>query len=572
MNTIKLTLVGCFLAVTGAALAQSTDLRLTHAEGELRATLPDGALYWTYRFGDGAPPGSVRPVGQYIELADGAVLSADGQMLRRRPALLQNNVGTMDATGSRAAAWDSPVLLVSPPAGHALRHFFDAAGNAWVIVPVTTSSCLKVRQSIGHTGSWGSTVTVPVGTSDIFSPQIAVDLSDRITVVFRSGYYGLRYVRYTPGTGWGPCQQFYSTGTFFQVIEMGTDAPGNVAVIFDAGAARCIVYNAASGVWEAAYQVSPSGYSIMLPTVLHNAAVDVMYLVYRVVSGGPVGLYAHRWNSATRTWGPAEFLPGTSGASFCGAGPGSRFPSVVGYDGEATVFWVDSAHHPHASRTAGGIWQTAVELVPYEAEGLEDFASAAANRLGDAAGIVSCWGSGLNRLYVFRYQPGVGWLAPENPHTTTFNKFTRVRIGYYQGRRAVATMIDLQGGIEQLVSFLFDGITWAPGILDIPGNESAYFSELTPDRGEVLLVYEGSVNEVSQGVKATFLRDAHSGDVNCDGAIDFGDINPFVLALTDPSQYQQTYPDCDFMNADINEDGSLDFGDINPFVALLTGS
>jgi hypothetical protein len=60
--------------------------------------------------------------------------------------------------------------------------------------------------------------------------------------------------------------------------------------------------------------------------------------------------------------------------------------------------------------------------------------------------------------------------------------------------------------------------------------------------------------------------------LNCDGAIDFGDINPFVLALTDPSQYQQAYPDCDFMNADINEDGSVDFGDINPFVALLAGS
>ena len=192
--------------------------------------------------------------------------------------------------------------------------------------------------------------------------------------------------------------------------------------------------------------------------------------------------------------------------------------------------------------------------------------------MGDAAGIISCWASGLNRLYVFRHQPGVGWLAPENPHTTTFSKFTRVRLGYYQGRRAVATMIDNQGGIEQLVSFLFDGITWAPGILDIPGNDSSYFSELTPDRGEVLLVYEGYVNEVSQGSKATFLRDPHPGDVNCDGAVDFGDINPFVLALTDPSQYQPAYPDCSFMNADINEDGSVDFGDINPFVALLTGS
>jgi hypothetical protein len=61
------------------------------------------------------------------------------------------------------------------------------------------------------------------------------------------------------------------------------------------------------------------------------------------------------------------------------------------------------------------------------------------------------------------------------------------------------------------------------------------------------------------------------GDLNCDGAMNFGDINPFVLALTDPGQYQSTYPGCDIMHGDINQDGSVNFGDINPFVALLAG-
>jgi hypothetical protein len=61
------------------------------------------------------------------------------------------------------------------------------------------------------------------------------------------------------------------------------------------------------------------------------------------------------------------------------------------------------------------------------------------------------------------------------------------------------------------------------------------------------------------------------GDLNCDGTVDFGDINPFVLALTNPGVYATTYPDCDILNGDINGDGSVDFGDINPFVQLLTG-
>ncbi len=61
------------------------------------------------------------------------------------------------------------------------------------------------------------------------------------------------------------------------------------------------------------------------------------------------------------------------------------------------------------------------------------------------------------------------------------------------------------------------------------------------------------------------------GDLNCDGQINFGDINPFVLAISDPAAWQIAYPNCDLMNGDINQDGGFNFGDINPFVALLSG-
>ncbi|MEW6197453.1 MAG: hypothetical protein AB1601_02145 [Planctomycetota bacterium] len=61
------------------------------------------------------------------------------------------------------------------------------------------------------------------------------------------------------------------------------------------------------------------------------------------------------------------------------------------------------------------------------------------------------------------------------------------------------------------------------------------------------------------------------GDVNCDGHVDFGDINPFVLAMSNPAAYAAQYPNCPFGNRDINNDGKFDFGDINPFVTLLAG-
>lgn len=61
------------------------------------------------------------------------------------------------------------------------------------------------------------------------------------------------------------------------------------------------------------------------------------------------------------------------------------------------------------------------------------------------------------------------------------------------------------------------------------------------------------------------------GDLNCDGEVNFRDINPFVLALTDLAAYELLYPGCPFGNRDINGDGAFNFGDINPFVALLSG-
>jgi len=61
------------------------------------------------------------------------------------------------------------------------------------------------------------------------------------------------------------------------------------------------------------------------------------------------------------------------------------------------------------------------------------------------------------------------------------------------------------------------------------------------------------------------------GDANCDGVVDFDDINPFVKALIGQGTYEAKYPGCPWLNGDINGDGSVDFDDINPFVKLVVG-
>ncbi len=59
------------------------------------------------------------------------------------------------------------------------------------------------------------------------------------------------------------------------------------------------------------------------------------------------------------------------------------------------------------------------------------------------------------------------------------------------------------------------------------------------------------------------------GDANCDGSVDFFDIDPFVLALFDPAAYLAAFPNCDLDHCDANADGDVNFFDIDPFVDLL---
>jgi hypothetical protein len=59
------------------------------------------------------------------------------------------------------------------------------------------------------------------------------------------------------------------------------------------------------------------------------------------------------------------------------------------------------------------------------------------------------------------------------------------------------------------------------------------------------------------------------GDMNCDGSVDFNDIDPFITALISRDDYESEYPDCNWLNGDIDESGSTDFNDIDGFVECL---
>lgn len=56
------------------------------------------------------------------------------------------------------------------------------------------------------------------------------------------------------------------------------------------------------------------------------------------------------------------------------------------------------------------------------------------------------------------------------------------------------------------------------------------------------------------------------GDMNCDGVVDYMDINAFLEALYGEAHFATLYPGCPWLNGDYTGDGVVDYFDINGFV------
>ena len=111
---------------------------------------------------------------------------------------------------------------------------------------------------------------------------------------------------------------------------------------------------------------------------------------------------------------------------------------------------------------------------------------------------------------------------------------------------------------------------WVPmsvSIADVADNEPTVYLRWTMGPTDVGWTYCGwNIDDVEvRGVPLPFV----AGDLNCDGSVDFDDINPFVLALSGENAYLTVYPHCSWLNADCDADGDVDFDDINPFVTLM---
>lgn len=129
----------------------------------------------------------------------------------------------------------------------------------------------------------------------------------------------------------------------------------------------------------------------------------------------------------------------------------------------------------------------------------------------------------------------------------------------------------LGGGIG---SGIFDTLTQPPTEADLEGTvvddgttvtlsaPLAYVAAFQVSGIDVLVTVSGMLVATAPTLPALC-----PGDTNCDGTVNFKDIDPFVTALGGPANWP--YLDCPWLNADANADGNVTFKDIDPFVARL---
>ena len=186
---------------------------------------------------------------------------------------------------------------------------------------------------------------------------------------------------------------------------------------------------------------------------------------------------------------------------------------------------------------------------------------AAINEFGQVAGlaIYSCCPN-CDRVAA-RYTDGVGWEVfsgcGQSNGATSINDFGDVVM-----RLNVAPYVRFEG----LGTFRIEDLI----VADV--GHWYLFNRSGPINNARQMVV-GGTNSVTLESGAILLTPvgAALGDLNCDGVVNFDDINPFVLALSDPLAYQAAYPNCNILNGDCDNDGDVDFDDISPFVALLGG-
>ncbi|MBP7748352.1 MAG: hypothetical protein KA383_19730 [Phycisphaerae bacterium] len=179
------------------------------------------------------------------------------------------------------------------------------------------------------------------------------------------------------------------------------------------------------------------------------------------------------------------------------------------------------------------------------------------------AGILAKWD--LSSVQSIRF-----WAYSENPNFSYQSQSPWVRLGSYQdGYFQWTPSWDILNTAEdqwrEFVVPIAGNSTWTRTTNGTPSLAQINYLEIHAD------TWGAGFDLWLDGV-CVYPQPYRVGDLNCDGVVNFGDINAFVLYLSNHPVWLTTYAGCDPRSGDIDGDGNYpSFGDINPFVTLLTG-
>ena len=115
--------------------------------------------------------------------------------------------------------------------------------------------------------------------------------------------------------------------------------------------------------------------------------------------------------------------------------------------------------------------------------------------------------------------------------------------------------------------------SWSQQVFDISGvadNAATVYVRWVMGETDTSVTYPGwNIDDIELWGVVPF--EVATGDLNCDGYVNFDDINPFVTAMVGQAEYEAEYPDCNWLNGDTDNNGTVNFDDINGFVELLAG-
>lgn len=161
-------------------------------------------------------------------------------------------------------------------------------------------------------------------------------------------------------------------------------------------------------------------------------------------------------------------------------------------------------------------------------------------------------------------------LALERSFALSESGFFRNRI--FEINRAGATDVrEFTGGlIGQSFTTAVKTQLWSGNVNNLEGLTLARWLP-SGRRSLIGIVDDGDPISTNRVVAFVLFGSLIGGDMNCDGTVNNFDIDPFVLALTNPADYADSQPLCTREAADVNGDGAIDNFDIDGFVTLLIG-